>query len=341
MRVTLNDIAARLGVSKTTVSIALRNGPRISRELREKVQRTAAEIGYQPDPFLSRLSAYRRAATGGRCHGVIGWLNHWLRRDQLRSYREFEQYWRGARHAAARMGYRLQECFWPRNRSAEEMEQWLVEHHVLGLLITPHPPEVEWEDFDWSRFSLMRFGMSVSQVDCNLVTADHQRAMIMALQKISSYGYERIGLVFNRVHDCALGGNYYGGYAWARQLLKLKCRIPPLDSDDRTPAQNRKRALQAWLRKYKPDAILTTVQQLPGFLFELGYHIPRDVAVASTSTYDIAVDAGINQCSAAIGEIAAEMLIKQISLNERGEPDYPCRILVESRWKDGRSLPPK
>jgi DNA-binding LacI/PurR family transcriptional regulator len=73
----------------------------------------------------------------------------------------------------------------------------------------------------------------------------------------------------------------------------------------------------------------------------LGLRIPRDVAVACTSLYDIPVDAGIDQCSGAIGEIAAEMLIKQINLNERGEPADPCRILVESRWKNGKSLPPK
>ena len=80
---------------------------------------------------------------------------------------------------------------------------------------------------------------------------------------------------------------------------------------------------------------------MPVYLRELGCRIPRDVAVAGTSHYDISVDAGIDQCSHAVGQIAAEMLIKQISLNERGEPPDPCRILVESRWRDGQSLPPR
>jgi DNA-binding LacI/PurR family transcriptional regulator len=76
-------------------------------------------------------------------------------------------------------------------------------------------------------------------------------------------------------------------------------------------------------------------------LRELGYRIPQDVAVAGTSICDIPVDAGINQHSYAIGQIAAEMLIKQASLNERGEPPAPGRILVESRWQDGKTLPPR
>jgi hypothetical protein len=33
------------------------------------------------------------------------------------------------------------------------------------------------------------------------------------------------------------------------------------------------------------------------------------------------------------------MLVKQININERGVPENPCRILVESRWQDGRTLP--
>jgi LacI family transcriptional regulator len=74
---------------------------------------------------------------------------------------------------------------------------------------------------------------------------------------------------------------------------------------------------------------------------ELGYRIPQDIAVAGTSVLDIPVDAGIDQRSEAIGRIAVEMLVKQINVRERGEPRDPSRILIESRWKDGNSLPLK
>ena len=93
------------------------------------------------------------------------------------------------------------------------------------------------------------------------------------------------------------------------------------------------------MRKYMPEAIITPNAEVPSLLGELGYRIPEDVAVAGTSPYDMTVDAGIDQCPYSIGQIAAEMLIKQISLNEFGEPSDPCRILVESRWRDGESLP--
>jgi len=47
---TMADIAARLGVSRQLVSIALRGLPGASSETRERVQKVAEELGYRPRP---------------------------------------------------------------------------------------------------------------------------------------------------------------------------------------------------------------------------------------------------------------------------------------------------
>jgi DNA-binding LacI/PurR family transcriptional regulator len=47
--VTIKDIATKLGVHHTTVSLALRNSPNIKPETRELVQNTAREMNYQPN----------------------------------------------------------------------------------------------------------------------------------------------------------------------------------------------------------------------------------------------------------------------------------------------------
>lgn len=339
MRVTLKDIAAKVGVTKTAVSMALRDSPNISLKMRETIRRVAGEMGYVADPILQRLAAYRRATDTTKFQNVIVWMNHWPHPQDLRGFREFEQYWRGARSAAERLGYKLEEFLWPADCPAKGAEEHLRALGALGLLVPPHPPEVDMGDFEWRRFSLVRFGMSVRQVDCNLVTADHQRAMVMAMRKIHEYGYQRIGLVYNAAHDRSMGGNLYGGFFWAHTLLGFERVIPPLDFDVKHSAANGRKVLEEWLLAHRPDAILTTAPQIPPLLLELGCQIPGDVAVASTSVHDVGVDAGIDQCPNAIGQIAAEMLIKQISLNEYGEPAEPCRILVESRWRDGKSLP--
>lgn len=164
MRVTLNDIADHVGVTKTAVSLALRGNPGVSQALREKIRRVAAEMGYEADPILQRLAEYRRPGETAKFQSVIAWLNHWDQPERLCGYLEFEQYRRGATLAAKRLGYRLEEFVWPADRPAKRVEERLRERGVLGLLIPPHRTEVDWGDFDWSKFSLMRFGLSVRQV---------------------------------------------------------------------------------------------------------------------------------------------------------------------------------
>jgi LacI family transcriptional regulator len=63
MRVTLKDIASRANVSKQAVSAALRGLPstsRVSPAVRERILRTAEEMGYQPN-LLARALAEKRS----------------------------------------------------------------------------------------------------------------------------------------------------------------------------------------------------------------------------------------------------------------------------------------
>jgi len=339
-RVTVYDIAARLGVSHTTVAMALRNHPTISLQRREEVHKMAETMGYAPDPHLAALAAYRRGTVPSRIQNAIAWINHWEQPASLRKHREYDLYWQGAREAAGRFGYHLEEIRWPASFPARLFEQILVTRGISGILIPPHRITPDWGEFDWRKFSAIRFGLSVTNPDLHLVTADQLRAILMAVKKIHSYGYERIGLVVGADDDQRLGGNFAGGFAAAKQLYKLPT-LPPLltphEEYHAAPARARQ-ALQRWMEKHRPDAIITAITVVPAMLKTLGWNIPGDVAVAATSV-DVPVDAGIDQHSEAIGRIAVEMLVSQINLNERGEPAEPCRILVESRWWDGKSLP--
>src|ERR1700686_115435 len=83
-RVVLSDIARKLNVSHTTVSRALRNDRQISRPLCQRVQRTAAEMGYRPDAMLTALAHYRRSSKAIPGAAEIAWVNHLPGRGGLR-----------------------------------------------------------------------------------------------------------------------------------------------------------------------------------------------------------------------------------------------------------------
>lgn len=64
MRVTLADLARRLGLSKSTVSRALRGDPRVTAATRERVLQLAAEYNYSPHPLASALARNRSNTLG-------------------------------------------------------------------------------------------------------------------------------------------------------------------------------------------------------------------------------------------------------------------------------------
>lgn len=343
MRVTLRDIAKRLGVSHSTVVMALRNDHSISPKRRQQVRRVAKQMGYKPDPFLSGLAAHSRSRVPAKERGVLAWVNHWKSPRQLREFREFDAYWKGACEAAKRFGYRVDEIRWTADCSPKRLEKILLARGIQGVLIPPHHELLDWEDFDWKKFSVLRFGMSVQNPDSNQVTSDVFRAIVMAMSRIHAYGYRRIGFTVNDEFNTRLGGNFLSGYFHAQRFLNLNPALPPLlttlTSRSADDLARERAALGQWLRKQQPDAVLTADIELPAMLRELGLDIGRDLAVAGTSVLDIPLDAGIDQRSDAVGRIAVEMLVKQINIDERGEPTAPCRIMVESRWRDGSSLP--
>jgi LacI family transcriptional regulator, galactose operon repressor len=73
MRVTLKDIASRANVSKQAVSAALRGLPstsRVSPALRERILRTAHELGYQPNLLARALAEQRTGLFVTTCDGL-------------------------------------------------------------------------------------------------------------------------------------------------------------------------------------------------------------------------------------------------------------------------------
>jgi DNA-binding LacI/PurR family transcriptional regulator len=160
-RVTVYDLAEKLGVSHATVSLALRNHPSISEKRREQVRKLAEEMGYTPDPHLAALAAYRRANAPKEIRSAIAWINHWEQPERLRKHREFDLYWQGATRAAQRLGYNLEEIRWASNYTAKRFEQILITRGIRGVLIPPRYTMPAWGDFNWSKFFIVRFGVFV------------------------------------------------------------------------------------------------------------------------------------------------------------------------------------
>lgn len=338
-RVSLRDVAAAVGVSHVTVSLALRGDPRISTERRTEVEVAAKRLGYRPDPMLSSLSAYRQGKRPAEIRSTVAWLNQWPDPRQLRQFHEFDAYWRGARDYAVKLGYRLDEFVIGRDISPARLQQILLARTVRGILIPPHNA-MSLPGFDWSDFSVVRFGTSVSEPRAHIVTSDQKNCAAMAFEQMWELGYRRIAYVSAHRFDLNTGGNFRAGYLSAQDKhLPLRRHLAPLVlSEEETVSDER--ALKRMLKQQRIDAILTSLPMLGTLLRRTGFKVPDAIAVATLSLLDGHFDAGVDQNSYEVGRVAMATLAGLIQQNERGVPSFCRRILVEGRWVNGSSLPP-
>jgi LacI family transcriptional regulator len=340
-RVSLRDVARAVGVSHVTVSLALRHDPRISAERRRQVEAAAARLGYRPDPMLSSLAAYRQAKQPVTIRSTVAWLNQWENPQALRQLHEFDGYWRGARATAERLGYRLEEFVVKRDLTAARLQKILLTRNIRGILIPPHPTGFDLPEFDWSLFSIVRFGASVKVPRAHIVTSDQTKCAAMAFARVHERGYRRIGYVSSLRFDRDTKGNFRAGYLSSQDaLLPVRQHLPDLFLGE-TPTGREVRNLRRWLKTAAPDAIIATLSCLPELLEGAGCRVPDDIAVATLSVADGHFDSGVDQDSFEIGQVAMSTLAGLIYQNERGIPEHCRRILVEGQWVDGRSLPLK
>lgn len=340
-RVSLRDVARETGVSHVAVSLALRGDARVSEPRRREIKAAAERLGYRPDPMLSSLASYRRAKSAVPISATIAWINQWPDPKALRRLREFDAYWHGAAQAATELGYRLEEFVVGRDLSPERLHEILTARGVRGLLLPPHAHGLALATFDWSHYSIVRLGLSLRELPAHAVVCDQSECAALAWTRVQGHGFARIGFVSSPRFDRNTRGNFRAGYLRQQaDHAAAKARLRPLIIEEDTTAATAAQ-LGAWLARERPDAIITSHALLPALLTHLGVRVPRDLAVATTSVLDGKFPAGIDQNCHEIGAVALRTLASFIHQNERGLPQTCRRILVEGRWVDGTSLPPR
>jgi LacI family transcriptional regulator len=336
-RVTQKDLARALGLARSTVTMALRHDPSIPKVRRDEVLRKAAEMGYQPDPMLSALSQYRKRKSPQSKHAVIAWLNVWPEPEKLRAWREFDHYWQGAAACAEDYGYRLEEFVVGGKMTLPRLEKILLTRNIQGILVAPHRSfPVNWDAFDLERFSVIGFGGRVDDVHFHLVGSAHAINGITAFTRMRQLGYRRIAFVGGRQQAILFGA----GFQWAQKDVPAKEQVPPFFIE-RPGIEAHQTKFTAWLKKNRPEAILTEVGCLERMIAVAGYRVPDDIGLATTTVLDTPIDAGIDQNSREVGRTAMLAAISLINDNDRGIPQVCRDILVEGRWVDGKTLPRK
>ncbi|MDF7799030.1 LacI family DNA-binding transcriptional regulator [Pontiellaceae bacterium B1224] len=334
-RVTQSDIAKALGVSIMTVSMALRNKSTVSKQTRERVQQKAEELSYRPDPQLSALNRYRTNSGGQPVHSALAWINTWDPPERLRQQKEFDLYWQGASDNAKRMGYHL-ETFNLTDLPVRRLKTIFRARNIQGILLPPlGNPTTLLHTFSWNDFAVVRFGQAIPEPEAHFVNSSQLENAMLAFDNMRRLGYQRIGCVcqYSRMR-------FFGsGFIWAQRELPPNQQIPLLTKNPAHTFEQKQKQLAEWIQQNQPDAILTDGTAGLHMLNNLGYRIPEDIALATTSVHDTEIDAGIDQQPYEIGWAATRMLTSLIDEQAYGLPNYRTELLIKGSWVDGSMLP--
>lgn len=342
-RITMAEVAKRAGVHVTTVSLALRNHPRLPPETRKRIKELAEKMGYRPDPALSSLIAYRRGAKTRPSKLILGYITNWSEAWSWKSAPAHADFYAGATAKAAQLGYQL-EHFWlgEPGLSHQRMSNILYTRGITGLIIASHREEADISlKFDWPHFSAVRIDHLPHEPQLHHVT-NNQRAIVqLAMRHVITAGYQRIGFVLRADWDTSTNLAWSAGFLAEQHKLPDAQRIPPLLFPNLNGVILPERDLfEAWFRQHRPEVLIGFGPSvLPG-LAAMGLTVPRDVAFV-----DVLLEktdgriAGVRQNCLQVGELAVQILVGQLQQHIYGIPSFATATLVEGTWVDGASLP--
>jgi LacI family transcriptional regulator len=333
----MRDIAEATGLSRSAVSLALRNSPQIPETTRRRVREAAEALGYKPNPLVSALMAHMRAGKPTPQAAPLALITAHLRPSPWQYGAVTLGLFKGLTERGQQRGYRIEE-FWLREpkMTAQRLSRILHQRNVQGVIICPIPRARGHLTLDWNLFASVSIGYSLTRPVLHRVIGHHVHAVQIAMRKLRHLGYSRIGLAMADEQDVRVDRHFSSSYLGEQWQLPEEHRVVPHLADrDGWTASGFKR----WFAGQKPQAILTVdAYNVEEWLQSLRARVP---VISLYCRLDADEEFhGIHQNDYAIGAAAIDLLVDQLSSNHRGIPAIPRTTLVEPIWVDGAKAAP-
>ncbi len=325
------DLARTLGLHVTTVSKALKNTPGLAAATRERVLAEAARRGYVPDPLLTGLAAYRSTKRPRALHAALGWIANYPRGTDMAAFAGFDDYQAGAADRARELGYRLEVFHVDAETATSRIARVLTTRAIRGLVLAPQQHPGARLDLPWEQFAAVSIGLTLEQPALHRVTTDHFQTITRLADILRERGYRKIGCHLRPRDDARVERRFSS----AMSPLPGGAPLPVLTAELDGPEP-----FLDWFRAGGFDAVIVGDARCPDWLRAAGYQVPEDVAVAAyaLAPHDRSM-AGMDHHNRRIGAAAVEWVAALMQRNELGPPAAPERLMIESRWKEGPTLP--
>ena len=339
-KVTMAQLARRLGISPSTVSRALKSDPRISSKVRAEVAAAAATVGYRPNPMISALMSSRRRKGGGDEVGTIALVTDYHGNEDWRTKDVCRWEYEGVCMRAEETGYRVEEfpmaAF---SHDFTKLGKVLVSRGIRGVLFgfSRERTITGLKGLELNSFSIAGLSTYFREVPLNRANFHGFHNVGLAMDELMAEGRKRIGLVVPEMNN-RVSGFLWSGAAldWQRRNILGEPCVPFLP-----PAGREETDFPRWLKREKPDSLLVYKLPVKSWLSRMGLRVPEDVHVSFLyrNAGEIAEWPGIDGNLRMVGAAALDLVIEGLNTNRTGLPPYPKEVLIKGLWKASAGQP--
>ncbi|MBK1879350.1 LacI family DNA-binding transcriptional regulator [Pelagicoccus mobilis] len=334
MKITMDDIAEKLGIHRSTVSLALRNSPKISATTQKRVKETAIQMGYKANPYVSALMRSRRSGKDPDNPPVIALITADRTKEHWKTGYNPRRFVDGANKVAQNLGIRL-EPFWAGDTSHERLHQILLSRGIQGAVLLHHGELRNKLHHDWTNLSIVNYGICDHSFNTDWVSADLYGNMELILDTLNNRGIERIGFVMAPPYTFNNQNRWLSCYESDQRQKSEAKRLEPLIHE--SPNFDR---FKRWFKKNQPKVVLCVRPPMViRWLERMNLRVPEDVGLVTVGNAETDGEiSGIIEQPELCGKIAIEMLMSHIHNNEFGVLEEPRLITVRGQWNEGRTL---
>lgn len=316
--------------------MALRNDPRISPGVRQRIHALAQRRGYQLNPVVSRLLSQIRSSQASTRQGTLAVLNTSEHAEDSTS--AFTRAWlTAARRRADELGFWVDEFFLhEKNLTPERLLDVLEARNIRGLLVTGpfanHRIPAALEPV-WRRSSAVVVGERTTEPPLDCVVNNQFLTALMAMDQCFSLGYRRPALCIHPDLDRVVENRFLAGFLVAQRRWPVADRVP-----EHFYQPTAEKEFSAWFKRHHPDVILTLHPEIRDWLGRLGATVPNTVGLVHLDCAEETGSwSGMRQDHEHLGSAAVEMLVNHIYHHEVGVPSFQKCLLLGSRWIEGKT----
>ena len=326
-RVGLREIAAAAKVCVMTVSLALRDNPRISATTRDRVKRLAGELGYHPDPELSRLMNHLRVSRTARGRIGVAVIDFYPTADHPENpYNQAVR--RGATRRADELGFGFTSFhIADYRRNLSKLLKVVRARGIEGAILMPAVTPIELDrSASWQGLSVIATSKSIFNPQFHTAIPNQFGNMMRFLETMRTQGRRRICAVFDELFDERTTHNFTAALRWSGQGDRMLVVPQAL-------APDAKRALVTkWFARHEPDVMFAQCDAaVPAATRFQAQHPGQKFEVVGLGAHNSGGFAYIDERADLIGTAAIDLLAGMMHYHESGIPEHPRTTLIDGR----------